>query len=151
MKKEIQDAIEKAVAGFEARIAEQRRAHERQVIEQHKFEAEWRRVRDDVVVPALRQVRDLLVPTGWNCEVRISDKNHEVRLLIYRDKMVTATGRPYVGFEPGTNLVKVCITTQGSGGEESQFPLSQIDEDFVQTCASKFFERLASEQQGEIH
>jgi hypothetical protein len=149
MKKEIKDALEKAIADFDTHVAERQRAHERQVVEQNKFEAEWRRVRDDVVVPALRQVRDLLVRAGWKCEVRISDKNHEVRLLTYRDKMVTATGRPYVGFEPGANLVKVRITTQGYSGEEGQFPLGQINEDFVQTCASRFFERLASERQSE--
>ena len=48
MKKDIQEAFERALAGFEKRQeAEQQRVRERE-----KFETEWTRVRMAVVVPA---------------------------------------------------------------------------------------------------
>ena len=66
MKKDIQEAFERALAGFEKRQeAEQQRVRERE-----KFETEWTRIRTAVVVPALEEIKALLSKAGWHCEVR---------------------------------------------------------------------------------
>ena len=61
MKKEVQDALETAIAGFEKRQdAEQQRLRERE-----KFETEWIRNRTVVVVPALEEIKALLSKARW--------------------------------------------------------------------------------------
>jgi hypothetical protein len=70
MKKDVQEAFEKALAVFEKRQeAEHQRFRERE-----KFETEWTRIRTVVVVPALEEIKALLSKAGWQCEVR-ADKD----------------------------------------------------------------------------
>ncbi len=60
MKKDVQEAFERALAGFEKRQeAEQQRVRERE-----KFETEWTRIRTAVVVPALEEIKALLSKAG---------------------------------------------------------------------------------------
>ena len=66
MKKDIQEAFEKAIAGYEKR---QEAEHQR-VREREKFETEWARIRTVVVVPALEEIKALLSKAGWQCEAR---------------------------------------------------------------------------------
>ena len=49
MKKDVQEAFERAIAGFEKR---QEAEHQR-IRERERFETEWARIRTVVVVPAL--------------------------------------------------------------------------------------------------
>jgi hypothetical protein len=146
MKKEVQDALEKAIAGFEKRQeAEQQRSRERE-----KFEAEWTRVRTTSVVPALEEIKALLKKAGWQCEVR-PEKDQGVHFTIYRENMKAGLGaggseRPYMSFQPEKlkNTVLVYVATIGSGAGLGSFAVDEITEDFVQDEASKFFVRLAA-------
>jgi hypothetical protein len=139
MKKEVQDALETAIAGFEKRQdAEQQRLRERE-----KFETEWIRNRTAVVVPALEEIKALLSKACWHCEVR-PEKDQGVHFAIYQENMKAGVGtggseRPYMSFH-----VLVSVATIGSGAGLGSFALDQITEDFVQAEASKFFVRLAS-------
>jgi hypothetical protein len=146
MKKEVQDALETAIAGFEKRQdAEQQRLRERE-----KFETEWIRNRTVVVVPALEEIKALLSKTRWQCEVR-PEKDQGIHFTIYRENMKAGIGaggseRPYMSFQPEKvkNTLLVYVATIGSGAGLGSFALDQITEDFVQAEASKFFVRLAS-------
>jgi len=146
MKKEVQDALETAIAGFEKRQdAEQQRLRERE-----KFETEWIRNRTVVVVPALEEIKALLSKARWQCEVR-PEKDQGIHFTIYRENMKAGIGaggseRPYMSFQPEKekNTVLVYVATIGSGAGLGSFALDQITEDFVQAEASKFFVRLAS-------
>ena len=65
MKKDLQEAFEKALAGFEKRQeAEHQRFRERE-----KFETEWARIRTVVVVPALEEIKALLSKAGWRAKL----------------------------------------------------------------------------------
>jgi hypothetical protein len=146
MKKEVQDALETAIAGFEKRQdAEQQRLRERE-----KFETEWIRNRTVIVVPALEEIKALLSKARWQCEVR-PEKDQDIHFTIYRENMKAGIGaggseRPYMSFQPEKekNTVLVYVATIGSGAGLGSFALDQITEDFVQAEASKFFVRLAS-------
>jgi hypothetical protein len=138
MKKEVQDALETAIAGFEKRQdTEQQRLRERE-----KFETEWIRNRTAVVVPALEEIKALLSKACRQCEVR-PEKDQGVHFAIYRENMKAGIGtggneRPYMSFH-----VLVSVATIGSGAGLGSFALDQITEEFVQAEASKFFVRLA--------
>jgi len=80
MRKDIQEALENAIAGFEKRQqAEQERLHERE-----RFETDWAQIRTTVVLPALEEVAVVLRKAGWQCEVRAGDKDPGVHVTIYR-------------------------------------------------------------------
>ena len=146
MKKEVQDALETAIAVFEKRQeVEQQRLRERE-----RFEAEWTRIRTMVVLPALEEVAAPLKKAGWQCEIR-ADKGQGVHFTVYRGNLKAGIGvggseRPYVSFQPekSKSAVLIYVATIGSGAGLGSFTLDQITEEFVQTEASKFFVRLAS-------
>ena len=140
MKKELQEAFEKAIAGFEKRqAAEHQRFRERE-----KFETEWARIRTVVVVPAFEEIKALLSKAGWQCEVR-ADKDQGVHFTIYRGNVKGE--RPYMTFQPekSKDAIVIYVATRGSGSQLGNFTVEQISQDFVQTEALKFFERLTSE------
>ena len=140
MKKDVQEAFEKALAGFEKR----QEAINQRLREREEFEAEWTRIRTVVVVPALEEVKMLLSKAGWKCEVR-ADKDQGVHFTIYRGNVQGE--RPYMTFQPqkAKDTIMIYAATRGSGSELGSFTLDQITQDAVQAEASKFFERLASE------
>jgi hypothetical protein len=93
MKKDVQEAFEKALAGFEKRQeAEHQRFRERE-----KFETEWARIRTVVVVPALEEIKALLSKAGWQCEAR-ADKDQGVHFTIFRANVKGE--RRYMAFQP---------------------------------------------------
>jgi hypothetical protein len=146
MKKDVQDALETAIAGFERRQEEE----QQRLRERERFETEWTKVRTVVVVPALEEIKALLTKAGWQCEVR-PEKEQGIHFTIYRGNMKAGLGaggseRPYMSFQPekSQNTVLVYVATIGSGAGLGSFALDQITEDFVQAEASKFFVRLAS-------
>ena len=70
MRKDVQEALENAIAGFEKRLqAEQERLRERE-----RFETDWAQIRTTVVLPALEEVAVVLRKAGWQCEVRAGVK-----------------------------------------------------------------------------
>jgi len=80
MRKDIQEALENAIAGFEQRQqAEQERVRDRE-----RFETDWAQIRTTVVLPALEEVAVLLRKAGWQFEVRAGDKDLGVHVTIYR-------------------------------------------------------------------
>jgi len=140
MKEDVQEAFKKALAGFEKRLqAELQRLRERE-----EFETEWIRVKTDVLVPALEEVRTLLSTAGWQCEVR-ADRDQGLHFTIYRGN--GKGERPFMTLQPDKTKDTIAIhtATRGSSSEVGRFTLDQLSHDFIQTEASKFFERLASE------
>ncbi len=80
MRKDVQEALENAVAEFEKRHqAEQERSRERE-----RFETDWAQIRNTVVLPALEEVAVVLRKAGWLCEVRAGDKDPGVNFTVYR-------------------------------------------------------------------
>jgi hypothetical protein len=145
MRKEVQEALESAIAGFEKRQqAEQDRLRERE-----RFETDWARIRTSVVLPALEEVAAVLRKAGWLCEARAGDKDPGVHFTIYRGLKVGTGGgeRPFMTYQPEKqqNAVLVTVATKGLAAPLGNFTLDKITEDFVQAEATKFFARVASE------
>ena len=145
MRKEVQEALESAIAGFEKRQqAEQDRLRERE-----RFESDWARIRTSIVLPALEEVAAVLRKAGWQCEARAGDKDPGVHFTIYRAVKAGMSGgeRPSMTYQPDKQqkTVLVNVATKGSAAPVGNFALDKITEDFVQTEATKFFARVASE------
>src|SRR6516162_10356911 len=145
MRKEFQEALENAIAGFEKRQqAEQERLRERE-----RFETDWARIRTAVVLPALEEVAVVFRKAGWQCEVRAGDKDPGVHFTIYRAVKTGMSGgeKPFMTYQPEkqNNTVLVNFETRASAAPVVSFDLNKITEDFVQTEATKFFARVASE------
>ena len=88
MRKDVQEALERAITGFEKRQqAEQERLRERE-----RFETDWARIRTAVVLPALEEVAVLLRKAGWQCEVRAGDKDPGVHFTVYRASKAGVSG-----------------------------------------------------------
>jgi hypothetical protein len=123
MRKDVQEALELAITGFEKRQqAEQERLRERE-----RFETDWARIRTAVVLPALeeRPFHSLSGEQGrreWRSETLHDLPTRKAK-----------------------NTVLVDIATKTSAAPVGSFALDKITEDFVQTEATKFFTRVASE------
>jgi hypothetical protein len=102
MKKDLQEAFEKAIAGYKKR---QEAEHQR-VSEREKFETEWARIRTVVVVPALEEIKALLSKAGWQCDAR-ADKDQGVHFTIYRANVKGE--RPYMTFQPEKSMDAIAI------------------------------------------
>ena len=144
MRKEVQEALENAIAGFEKRQqAEQDRLRERERL------TDWARIRTSIVLPALEEVAAVLRKAGWLCEARAGDKDPGVHFTIYRGVKAGMGGgeRPFMTYQPEKqqNAVLVNVATKGLAAPLGNFTLDKITEDFVQTEATKFFARVASE------
>ena len=145
MRKDVQEALESAIAGFEKRQqAEQERSRERE-----KFETDWAGIRTAVVLPALEEVAAVLRKAGWQCEARAGDKDPGVHFTIYRGVKAGMSGgeRPFMSYQPEKqkDTILVNVASKGSAALVGSFTLDKITEDFVQTEATKFFARVASE------
>ena len=145
MRKDLQEALESAVAEFEKR----QQAKQERLRERERFETDWARIRTAVVLPALEEVAVLLRKAGWQCEVRAGDKDPGVHFTVYRGATTGASGgeKPFMTYQPEkqNNTVLVNVATRASAAPVGSFALDKITEDFVQTEATKFFARVASE------
>ena len=145
MRKDVQEALELTITGFEKRQqAEQERLRERE-----RFETDWARIRTAVVLPALEEVAVRLRKAGWQCEVRAGDKDPGVHFTVYRAVKAGLIGseKPFMTYqlEKQKNTVLINAATKASAAPVGSFALDRITEDFVQTEATKFFARVASE------
>jgi len=145
MRKDVQEALESAIAGFEKRQqAEQERLRERE-----RFEVGWARIRTAVVRPALEEITVVLRKAGWQCEVRAGDKDPGIHFTVYRGVKAGVSGgeRPFMSYQPEKqkDTILVNVASKGSAALVGSFTLDKITEDFVQTEATKFFARVASE------
>ena len=145
MRKDLQEALESAVAEFEKR----QQAKQERLRERERFETDWARIRTAVVLPALEEVAVLLRKAGWQCEVRAGDKDPGVHFTVYRGAKAGVGGaeKPFMTYQPEkqNNTVLVNVATRASAAPVGSFALDKITEDFVQTEATKFFARAASE------
>jgi hypothetical protein len=145
MRKEVQEALESAIAEFEKR----QQAKQERLRERERFETDWARIRTAVVLPALEEVAVLLSKAGWQCELRAGDKDLGVHFTVYRGATAGASGgeKPFMTYQPEkqNNTVLVNVATRASAAPVGSFDLDKITEDFVQTEATKFFARVASE------
>jgi hypothetical protein len=82
MRKNLQEALESAVAEFEKR----QQAKQERLRERERFETDWARIRTAVVLPALEEVAVLLRKAGWQCGVRAGDKDPGVHFTVYRGR-----------------------------------------------------------------
>ena len=71
MRKNVQEALESAIAEFEKR----QQAKQKRLRERERFDTDWARMRTAVVLPALEEIAVLLRKAGWQCEVRAGDKD----------------------------------------------------------------------------
>jgi hypothetical protein len=145
MRKDVREALESAIAEFEKRQqAERERLRERE-----RFETDWAQKRTAVVLPALEEVAALLKNAGWQCEVRAGDKEPGVHFTVYREVKAGGSGgqKPFMTYQPEKqkNTVLVNVATKGSAASVGNFDLDEITEDFIQTEATKFFARVASD------
>ena len=145
MRKDVQEALENAIAGFEKRHqAEQERLRERE-----RFETDWAQIRTTVVLPALEEVAVVLRKAGWQCEVRAGDKDPGVHFTVYRGATASVSGSesPFMTYQPEKqkSTVLINVATKASAAPVGSFALDKITEDFVQTEVTKFFTRVASE------
>ena len=117
--------------------------------ERERFETDWARIRTAVVLPALEEVAALLRKAGWQCEVRAGDKDPGVHFTVYRGAKGGASGgeKPFMIYQPEKqkDTVLLNVATRASAAPVGSFALDKITEDFVQTEATKFFARVASE------
>ena len=98
MRKDVREALESAIAGFEKRQhAEQERLRERE-----RFENGWAQIRTAVVLPALEDVAVLLRKAGWQCEVRAGDKDPSIHFTVYREVKAGISGgqKPFMTYQP---------------------------------------------------
>ncbi|HVI13080.1 MAG TPA: hypothetical protein VM822_09450 [Pseudolabrys sp.] len=145
MRKDVQEALESAIAEFEKR----QQAKQKRLRERERFDTDWARIRTAVVLPALEEIAVLLRKAGWQCEVRAGDKDPGVHFTVYRGATAGASGgeKPFMTYQPEkqNNTVLVNFATRASAAPVGSFDLNKITEDFVQTEATKFFARVASE------
>src|SRR5215472_9797998 len=132
MRKDVQEALDSAIAGFKKRQqVEQERLRERE-----RFETDWARIRTSVVVPALEEVAVVLRNAGWHCEVRAGDKDPGVHFTVYRGVKAGVSGgeKPFMTYQPEKQKDTVLINaaTKASAAPVGSFTLDKITEDFVQ-------------------
>jgi signal recognition particle subunit SEC65 len=106
-------------------------------------------IRTAVVLPALEEVAVVLRKAGWQCEVRAGDKDPGVHFTVYGAAKAGVSGgeKPFMTYQPEkqNNTVLVNVATKAFAAPVGSFDLDKVTEDFVQTEATKFFARVASE------
>ena len=145
MRKDVQEALENAIAEFEKR----RQVEQERLRERERFETDWARIRTAVVLPALEEVAVVLRKAGWQCEVRAGDKDPGVHFTVYRAAKAGVSGgeKPFMTYQPEkqNNTVLVNVATKAFAAPVGSFALDKITEDFVQTEGTRFFARAALE------
>ena len=81
--------------------------------------------------------------------MRAGDKDPGVHFTVYRGVKAGVSGgeKPFMTYQPEKqkNTVLINVATKASAAPVGSFTLDKITEDFVQTEATKFFARVASE------
>ena len=146
MKDEIKQGFDSAFAKLRARDDAARRADEQRISERAKFETAYRTAVENVIVPALEEVRRLLEAQKWISRVSRVEHNLEVTLEAQGDKhAIDAKQRPHISFSRDPHEPQMNVHTetgqQGDGG--GKYPLEAITADLIQEHALKFVQRLA--------
>src|SRR5437764_10137 len=148
MKEAIKTAFKQALEKHEALAATAKQEQADKLTATHGFEIEYRRVRDNVIIPALKEVaNDLLEPAGWKCDVRQDEKDIETTLEVYRGdlKPVSGEARPRIGFAADASQQKMNVYSASvfQGGPSHPYELEAITEDVIHQEVLRFFQRLA--------
>jgi len=148
MRDETRAAFEQALAGYEARAKAVADLKDEKLAQRRRFELEFRRLRDGVIIPALKQIADeLLEPRGWKCNLRSFEQSTEATMEIHRDdiKTVSSGERSFISFKAEPHAPALTVRTSApSGGPECTRPLDTVTSDFVQQQVLEFFQLLAS-------
>jgi hypothetical protein len=149
MEPETKAAFTKVVADHAARTKVVAAEQDKRVTQRKQFEAEFRRLRDDIIIPALKEVaHDVLEPAGWTCQVRAIEERTTATLEVYRGAMMSLAGRerPHIDFVINAHAPKLEVhaSSQSQGGPEGSHSLNDISADLVHKKVLQFFQRLAS-------
>jgi hypothetical protein len=148
MRDEVRDAFKKVIA--RQRIADQER--KRVAWTRQDFENEFKRVRDQIIVPTLNDIGNMLHESGWTCNIvsLSSDplsSDASMKFEVYRGMMMAGgETRPYIAFSSLPARFKLQIiwyTLWGHGGEE--YSLDQVSDDFVAQQVLPFFDQLVTD------
>ncbi len=155
MNKNFQQGFEKSIAEYNEQEQQHQQKETSKQSARTKFETDWANLISSVVVPALHDVRALMVTHGWQCDVsthREDASAHRDQTAVcdlYRGDMHAVGGRtrPHLTFqmEKHTNMIGVHAATTGSSGSQSTATLDQIGAAYVHEQALKFFNKLVSE------
>jgi hypothetical protein len=110
MRKDVQEALESAIAEFEKR----QQAKPERLRERERFEIDWARIRTAVVLPALEEIAVLLRKAGWQCEVRAGDKDPGVHFTVHRAAKAGMSGgeKPFMTYQPEKQNNTVLVMSQ---------------------------------------
>jgi hypothetical protein len=150
MKEAVKSAFKQAIEKYQALATAAKQEQANKLTAREGFEIEYRRVRDKVIIPALKEVaNDLLDPAGWKCDIRQDEKDIETTLEVYRDDMkaVSGEGRPRIGFaaDASRRTVNVYSASLFQGEPSHSYEPEAITEEVIHHEVLKFFQRLASE------
>jgi hypothetical protein len=147
VKEDTKAAFEKAASAYDAREDAAKQQRDKAFTERQEFEAGYRRKREDVILPLLRVVIQILEPHGWTC--KISDgETASIKFEVFRGNIRgVSTARPHVSFIPdaGSRQITIYTTTQTQVIPKVTCQLTELTEDSVSKCVLEFFEKLASE------
>src|SRR5258706_3285877 len=148
MKEETRAGFEQALASYESRIKAAADAKEAKFTQRQQFEADYRGVRDTVILPALKQIAEgLLEPRGWKCTIRSVEQTIEATLEIHRSdlKTVSSCERPFISFKAAPHAPQFIVSssTQSQGGPQCIRPVEEISDEFVHQRVLEFFQVLA--------
>ncbi len=151
MRDETRAAFEQALADYEARIKAAVDVKNEKLAQRRRFEVDFRQLRDEIVIPALKQIaEELLEPRGWKCNLRYVEQTIEATLEIYRSdvKTVSSGERSFISFKAEAHAPEFTVYTsaQSQGGPQCTRPLEEMSGDFVQQQVLEFFQLLASER-----
>ena len=98
MKEDIKTAFEKAANTFDARANAAKQQRDQDLTERQQFEEGYRRKMDNVILPALKAVSNILEPHGWTCKISES-KTGSTKFEVFRGNMKGASAtRPHMNF-----------------------------------------------------
>lgn len=148
MKDETKAKLEQALAGYQQKAQHANEVREQKETARQRFESEWRKNRDGVVMSALEEIAGVLRAKGWQCHITSSDADLSIGLEVYQGDMTAAgVGRPCIKFiaEKSEPAIYVHTSTQSQAGSEGRSIGIPLIEDVVHQYTLGFFQRLASE------
>jgi hypothetical protein len=148
VKEDIKTAFERAASTFDARADAAKQQRDQDLTERQQFEEGYRRKRDDVILPALKAVTNILEPHGWTCKISESKTGSTTKFEVFRGNMKGASAtRPHINFsaDAGSREVTIHKATQTPGPPKLTCSLTELTEESVGKFILEFFEQLTSE------
>ncbi len=151
MDKDILDGFQQAIVTRRERDESAQLAAKRETDRIQGMETDWIAKRDKIVMPALREIEELLKASGWVARAHTGEKETAIASLeIYRGNMrSTGRGRPNITFsldQLKKGEVVPHLATTSFGGSIKSIPLSGLTTKIVQAAALEFFAKLSAER-----